>query len=299
MGGGHRHKPSADRFRSDHGGKSLRQKRALEKAAAKAVKQAAKKAVKENADKLKKTNKAPDRSGKTTPTKSQTLKAAAARASRTAVKASRPHAARARKAAARQTRRAGGALWDGMCALTAGAWTLLRRGRHAALDRLKAVWKRRRKNRNQPDTPADQTPVVADTVRRPTTPAPTSLSGGTMSGGGHHFVAPAMEAARAAAHYQPTGMLQVGADFAGLEEGLRLHAEAMKVTVENADANFPLDPNIVEIMRQIHSLQLKAADLASELQPAFRNLHDVDISRLENPRKGAHAERMWDVSTNL
>jgi hypothetical protein len=48
--------------------------------------------------------------------------------------------------------------------------------------------------------------------------------------------------AHAAAHYQPTGMLQVGADFAGLEEALRLHAEAMKVTVENADANQPLAP---------------------------------------------------------
>jgi hypothetical protein len=120
-----------------------------------------------------------------------------------------------------------------------------------------------------------------------------------MSGGGHHFVAPAMELARAAAHYQPTGMLQVGADFAGLEEGLRLHAEAMKITVENADASQPLHPNIVELMRQIHGLQLKAAELASELTPAFRQLHDVDIARLENPRKGVAGERMWDVSSNL
>ena len=120
-----------------------------------------------------------------------------------------------------------------------------------------------------------------------------------MSGGGHHFVAPAMELARAAASYQPTGMLQVGADFAGLEEALRLHAEAMKVTVENADAHLPLDPNIVELMRQIHGLQLKAAELATELAPAFRQLHDVDIARLENPRKGVAGERMWDVSSNL
>ncbi|WP_333743813.1 hypothetical protein [Streptomyces ardesiacus] len=120
-----------------------------------------------------------------------------------------------------------------------------------------------------------------------------------MSGGGHHFVAPAMEAARAASHYQPTGMLQVGADFAGLEEALRLYAEAMKITVENADATQPLHPNIIELMRQIHGLQLKAAELAAELQPAFRSLHDVDIARLENPRKGMAGERMWDVSANL
>lgn len=117
-----------------------------------------------------------------------------------------------------------------------------------------------------------------------------------MSGGGHHFIAAATEMARAAAAYQPTGMLQVGADFAGLEEALRLHAGAMKTTVENADANQPLHPNIIELMRQIHILQLKAAELAAELTPAFRQLHDVDIARLENPRTG---ERMWDVSSNL
>jgi hypothetical protein len=219
---------------------------------------------------------------------------------RAAMNTARPHAATARQAAARQAKRARGALWDGACAVAAGAWALMTRGRHGALDRLKNVWKRRRKTRtNTDDTPT--TPPPADTVRRPANQTPTSPSTGgpAMSGGGHHFVAPAMELARAAAHYQPTGMLQVGADFAGLEEGLRLHAEAMKITVENADASQPLHPNIVELMRQIHGLQLKAAELAAELTPAFRQLHDVDIARLENPRKGVAGERMWDVSSNL
>jgi hypothetical protein len=265
-----------------------RQKRATEKAAAKAGKKAAEKAIKQAAK---------NTTAAATPGRSQTVKAAAGRAARAAANAARPHAARARTAAANQMRRARGALWDGLCATTAGAWALLRRGRHAALDRLKTVWKRRRKDRNKPDTPTS--PAVADTVRRPTNQTPTSPGGPAMSGGGHHFVAPAMELARAAAHYRPTGMLQVGADFAGLEEALRLHAEAMKITVENADATQPLAPQIVELMRQVHGLQLKAAELAAELTPAFRQLHDVDIARLENPRKGIAGERMWDVSTNL
>lgn len=117
--------------------------------------------------------------------------------------------------------------------------------------------------------------------------------------GGHHFVAPAMEMARIAATYDPKGMLEVGEDFAGLAEALRLHAEAMKITVENADATQPLDPRIVEIMRQIHGLQLKASELAEELRPAFERLHDVDLSRLRNPRKGKAGEAMWDVASNL
>jgi hypothetical protein len=250
-------------------GDSKRQQRKADKAAAKAAKQALKQVAKDVAAK----NKAKDTAAK-------------------AGKSGNGHALKA--AAGRAARRAGGAVLDGLCALAAGAWALLGRGRKAAVDRLKAVWKRRRRDRKNTDTP--DAPTVAATVRRPASTIPATLTGGTtMSGGGHHFVAPAMELARAAAHYQPTGMLQVGADFAGLEEALRLHAEAMKVTVENADANFPLHPNIVELMRQIHGLQLKAAELASELQPAFRSLHDVDIARLENPRQG---EAMWDYTTN-
>jgi len=252
---------------------------------------AAKKAIKQAAKGL--TSKA----GKTG--KSRALAAGAARAARAMRDKAHPHTTRMRKAATRTARRSGGALWDALCSAGAGAWTWLRRrDRKSALHRLKAVWARRRHNRAKPDTPAPDTPEIAATVRRPANTAPTS-TGGPMSGGGHHFVAPAMELARAAAHYQPQGMLQVGADFAGLEEALRLHAEAMKVTVENADATQPLHPNIVELMRQIHGLQLKAAELASELSPAFRSLHDVDIARLENPRKGAAGERMWDVSANL
>lgn len=265
------------------------QKKAIDKAVKKSLKNADKHADKHAAQKT------------TTPNKSQTLKAAAGRAGRAARSAwttAKPHAARAARATARQARRAGAAIADGARAVGAGLWTWLRRrDTAAALDRLKNVW-RRRKQRHTPDTPT--TPAVADTVRRPTNTSPNSTStGGTMSGGGHHFVAPAMELARAAAHYQPQGMLQVGADFAGLEEALRLHAEAMKTTVENADATQPLAPQIIELMRQIHGLQLKAAELASELQPAFRQLHDVDITRLENPRKGIAGERMWDVSSNL
>lgn len=225
-------------------------------------------------------------SGKTGP--AATLKAAAGRTARAAWTASRPRLARAARLTA-------GALADGLRAAGAGVWAWLRhRDPKAALDRLKTVWRRLRKNRATPDP--DPTPSVADTVRRPTTTTPTPRTGGTvMSGGGHHFVAAATEMARAAAAYHPTGMLQVGQDFGGLEEALRINAEALKTTVENADANWPLHPNIVEIMRQIHGLQLKAAELATELKPAFRALHDVDIARLESPRKG---EAMWDYTTN-
>lgn len=212
--------------------------------------------------------------------------------------ASKPHRTTARKATGRGLKHLRGAAWDGLKAVGAGLWALRsKKDRKAAIARLKEAWKRHRKTRADKTKTAPAAPAVGTTVRRPTTTTiPATFTGGPVSG--HHFVAPAMEAARAAANYQPTGMLQVGADFAGLEEALQLHAEAMKITVENADAKFPLDSRIVGIMQQIHGLQLKAAEMAAELQPAFRKLHDVDISRLENPRKGREGERMWDVASN-
>lgn len=215
------------------------------------------------------------------------------------------------KTAARKTRAGAkhlrGVAADGVRSILSAAWTGLRkRSGRAALKRLRETWGRRRKHRADKTAAAaekaavPETPEVATSVRRPTATTTTpSTTGGTTTVSGHHFVAPAMEMARIAASYEPQGMLQVGADFAGLEEALRLTAEAMKVTVENADAKQPLAPQIIEQMRQIHSLQLKAAELASELGPAFEKLHAVDLERLRNPRKGAAGERMWDVSTNL
>jgi hypothetical protein len=203
----------------------------------------------------------------------------------------------ATRATARQAKRLRGAAWDGVRSILSGARTLLhRRGGKAALARIRDVWHRRRGARNTPPTPPPAS--VAASVRRPTATTTTTSTGGTAVSG-HHFVASAMEGARAAANYDPKGMLEVGEDFAGLEEALRLHAEAMKVTVENADAKLPLDPRIIEIMRQIHQLEIKAAEMAAELKPAFEKLHDVDLSRLRNPRKGVQGERMWDVTANL
>ena len=116
--------------------------------------------------------------------------------------------------------------------------------------------------------------------------------------GGHHFLAPAMELHRIATTYTPDGMMQVGRDFARLPEALEHIAEALKVSTARADAEQPLDPNVVEIMKQVYLLQMKAAELSKELGPAFRKLHHVDIERIENPRKGRGPESMWDVTRN-
>lgn len=224
----------------------------------------------------------------------RTAKAARVRAGN-AWAADRPRRQRNRAAAKVALSKARTAAADALRAARAGLWGAIRHRSWAkGGQRALAAWK----NRHAKRTPAPAAPTVASTVRRPASTAPASTPGArTMPG--HHFVAPAMEAAAAAAAYSPTGMMQVGQDFAGLQQALELNAEAMKVTVENADAKFPIAPQIVEMMRQIHQLQLKAAEMAKELQPAFHKLHQVDIARIEQPRKGVTGERMWDVSSNL
>lgn len=262
-------------------------KSASETAAAARTVKAARKAAKAAAKQARKDLGLPSRSSRL----ASASKRAAGRAwSRT----SSPRAA-ARRLAAQAARRTRGLTADGLRSLRAGVWGLIRhwswkKGAKRAI----AAWKTHRAKRNTTAPAAPTSPTIAATVRRPASNTPTRTPGGPgMSG--HHFVAPAMEGARAAANYSPTGMVQVIEDFAGLSQALELHAEAMRTTVERAHAEFPLAPQVIELMRQVHGLQLKAAELASELQPASRKLHETDLARHESPRNG---ERMWDITAN-
>ncbi|RLL67006.1 hypothetical protein [Streptomyces sp. Z26] len=227
-------------------------------------------------------------------------------------KAGAPHAARAATWAGRHARRAASASRDGVIAGVAGLGAALwSRSIRAGWQKALGVWRRRRdaardRRAARKGDGTDMTgPAVAATpgplasfVRRPATAGGTPSSpGGLMSG--HHFTAPAMEMARVAANYEPRGMLQVAEDFAALPEALGYIAEAMKISVARADQDFPLDDSVVDIMRQVHGLQIKAAELAEELAPVMRRIHAPDLARIETPRKGIHAEAKWDVTNNI
>jgi hypothetical protein len=220
------------------------------------------------------------------------------------------HSETARRAAARRIGRAAGALWDGALAGLVGIATgLWQRSWRRGIWGVRAMWRRRRMNRAAKRAArgpamtgadvANTPPPVATFVRRPAAAggSPSTL-GGTMNGGGHHFLAPAMEMERIASTYTPDSMMQVGTDFAKLPDALEHVANAMKISTARADQEQPLDPRIIELMQGLYTLQMKAVELSRELVPAFKNLHDVDIARIEAPRKGVQAESMWDVSRN-
>uniref|UniRef100_UPI002F916321 hypothetical protein n=1 Tax=Streptomyces sp. NBC_01177 TaxID=2903761 RepID=UPI002F916321 len=207
----------------------------------------------------------------------------------------------ARRSVARAARASIDGLLSGARALASALW---HKSPRAGLATLRAVWSKRRRRRTEqavargpvmtgPDAAA---PGPINTyVRRPAVAGGSTLTtagGTTMS---HHFLGPAMEMHRIAATYRPDGMMQVGRDFGGLSEALEHIANSMKVTTARADAEDPLDPRIIEMMQQIYGLQMKAAELAQQLKPAFLACHRVDIERLQNPRKG---EAAWDVTRN-
>ncbi|MFI5814948.1 hypothetical protein ACIA7S_28815 [Streptomyces sp. NPDC051643] len=208
-------------------------------------------------------------------------------------------------------RKRGAAVWDGIRSLVSATgsriWNPKNRDSRSWWTRVRDAWARRREARaakaaaraaKVAATPDPNHPLAA-TVRRPAAASvPATFTGGALMPG-HHFTGPAMEMARAAAAYSPQGMLQVGQDFAGLTDALEMVAEAMKISVDNADAKQPLHPSIVDHMKEIWQLQMRAAELAAELPVAFKRLHQVDIQRLENPRKGPEGEAMWDVRANL
>ena len=109
------------------------------------------------------------------------------------------------------------------------------------------------------------------------------------------FIEAAAEMLGAALTYNPEGMMQVGNDFAKMPEAYRNIANAMQKMAQRANDQDPLNPAIVDMMHKVYQKLQEAAKLSEELAPAFRNLHAVDIKRIEQPRRG---EGKWDLSQN-
>lgn len=109
------------------------------------------------------------------------------------------------------------------------------------------------------------------------------------------FIQAAAEMLGAAMVYQPEGMMQVGNDFAQMPEAFRNVANAMKKMADRAHDEDPIHPAILDMMGAIYQKLQEAATMSEDLAPAFRNLHAVDIKRIEAPRRG---EQKWDVANN-
>lgn len=184
----------------------------------------------------------------------------------------------------------------------AGLWALIgRKGWRGVLQAMKEAWVRSKKKDGETSTtdpaiPGDKVTMPTTLVGAPATgTAPVATTGGGISMAQARFNEAAAEMLGAALVYNPEGMMQVGNDFAHIPEAFRNIAGAMQTMAKRANDQDPIHPAIVDIMQNVYAKLLDAAKLSEELAPAFRNLHAVDIARIESPRRG---EERWDLSAN-
>ncbi len=90
----------------------------------------------------------------------------------------------------------------------------------------------------------------------------------------------------------PGAMMRVLESFSSMPETLELIAQTFEVVVQRCDDELPLHPDVTGELEHVRSLIRQAAAAAESIAPTFRNRHEADIARHEDPRTG---EELWDV----
>ncbi|MEU6498589.1 hypothetical protein ABZ895_03450 [Streptomyces californicus] len=138
---------------------------------------------------------------------------------------------------------------------------------------------------------------ISDTVERPQGPtpaAPTTVIEGVVVSG-FRFEEHAAEMEAAAQQYDPEGAMEILAMIEGLPNALYSIANVMQILGERSDAEFPLEKDVAESFRDCFGAVMAAVAVAEEMGPIFRQVHEQDIARHEDPRNGVEAEKGWNV----
>ncbi|WP_435612183.1 hypothetical protein [Streptomyces sp. bgisy159] len=144
----------------------------------------------------------------------------------------------------------------------------------------------------------DGTDGIAETVERPATPAPTSPNVSVSEGesvSGFRFEEVAAEMEQAATQYDPENAMEILAMVEGLPAALTSVANVMKILAERSDSEFPLEKEVADGFNDIFGALMSAVAVAEDMGPLFRQAHEQDIARHEDPRNGTEAEKGWNV----
>ncbi|WP_190211722.1 hypothetical protein [Kitasatospora indigofera] len=152
------------------------------------------------------------------------------------------------------------------------------------------------------DQPADTAAPVGEAVPRAPKNhhANTNLDalGGDVTNpadAGFNFSEVASEMYGAAMNYDPDGMMHVLTAIESMPEGLTSIANTFRVLAERSDDEFPLEKVVGESLNEVYTLLMQAVSAAEEVGKAFRNAHEGDIARHDDPRTG---EEKWDIGNN-
>lgn len=139
---------------------------------------------------------------------------------------------------------------------------------------------------------------LGDTAARPTThvpAAPTSQGVAVSNASGFRFEELAAEMEQAAQAYEPDNAMEILAMVEGLPEALGSIANIMRILAERSDSEFPLEKEVADGFADIYGALNSATAVAEDLGPVFRQAHEADIARHEDPRNGPDAEKGWNV----
>ncbi|MET8545232.1 hypothetical protein ABZW03_32025 [Kitasatospora sp. NPDC004799] len=146
----------------------------------------------------------------------------------------------------------------------------------------------------EPGETAGTTPI---TLGKPTVKetAVTTPSGSATPTGPFSLADAAADLLSAATTFDPETML----DFLNLSEQLPIafgtFQEVLRVLAEKAASELPLAPTVVEEISMGYQAMHRVIDALEEVAPTFRQVHELDLARYDNPRNGLEAERKWNV----
>ncbi|MGW5274394.1 hypothetical protein ACWEQP_17760 [Streptomyces sp. NPDC004044] len=145
------------------------------------------------------------------------------------------------------------------------------------------------------DKTADQVGNTAERPAGPTPAAPTTTASEGENVSGFRFEEYAAEMESAAGQYDPENAMEILAMVEGLPAALTCVANVMKVLAERADSEFPLEKDVADGFNDIFGAVMSAVAVAEDMGPLFRQSHEQDIARHEDPRNGPEAEKGWNV----
>lgn len=145
---------------------------------------------------------------------------------------------------------------------------------------------------------AEQNDQISDTAERPVGPtpaAPTTTPDEGENVSGFRFEEHAAEMETAAQQYDPENAMEILAMVEGLPAALTSVANVMQILAERADSEFPLEKPVADGFNDIFGAISAAVAVAEDMGMLFRQAHEHDIARFEDPRNGAEAEKGWNV----
>lgn len=136
---------------------------------------------------------------------------------------------------------------------------------------------------------------IKDRVERPARLIPQHAGQEAIHVSGFKFEEAAAEMENAARSYEPDGNMEVLTMIENLPLALQCVANTFRILAERSDEEFAFEKDVAAGFDDIHRTLLNGVDAAETLVPLFRQVHEQDIARHEDPRNGTEAEKGWNV----